>query len=215
VPRYNEFRRQLFMTPISDWNELTYDPDLAATLKRIYGEVDKLDLMVGLYVEVTGPKAIEGFVISETAFFIFILMASRRLESDPLFTKHFTKEVYTPEGMDRVSSIEGLKDLLSIHYPEVAEVIKPKSAFSNWGVEDVKPGLCGKMCSCLRCLIKFATLGIQIIVAFFAYSVKLSCNCCSLDKHALKHSKEEPGPNLLVRGQNDCQYQTLLQEVKQ
>ena len=41
-----------------------------------------------------------GFGFSDTAFRIFILMASRRLKSDRFFTEDFTPEVYTPAGFD-------------------------------------------------------------------------------------------------------------------
>ena len=45
----------------------------------------------------------EGFAFSDTAFRIFILMASRRLNSDRFFTDAFTDDVYTPEGMKWVT----------------------------------------------------------------------------------------------------------------
>ena len=48
----------------------------------------------GLYAE--PPPA--GFGFSDTAFRIFILMASRRLKSDRFFTTDFRPEVYTPRG---------------------------------------------------------------------------------------------------------------------
>lgn len=74
VPRYNQFRRGLLMIPISKWEDLTDDEEALQTLREVYGEdVEKLDLLVGLMAE----KKIKGFAISETAFFIFIIMASR------------------------------------------------------------------------------------------------------------------------------------------
>ena len=52
--------------------------------------------MVGLYAE---PPP-QGFGFSDTAFRIFILMASRRLKSDRFFTDDYRPEIYTPEGLD-------------------------------------------------------------------------------------------------------------------
>ena len=46
-----------------------------ANSKRVYGGVDDVDLMIGLYAEPKPP----GFGFSDTAFRIFVLMASRRL----------------------------------------------------------------------------------------------------------------------------------------
>ncbi|RZS11052.1 hypothetical protein BHM03_00042354 [Ensete ventricosum] len=74
IPRYNEFRRKLMLIPISKWEDLTDDKEAIETIREIYGdEVEKLDLLVGLMAE----KKIKGFAISETAFVIFIIMASR------------------------------------------------------------------------------------------------------------------------------------------
>lgn len=62
------------MSPISKWEDLTDDEEAIKVLKEVYaGDIDKLDLNVGLHAE----KKIKGFAISETAFFIFLLVASR------------------------------------------------------------------------------------------------------------------------------------------
>lgn len=62
------------MIPISKWEDLTDDEEVVESLCEVYGnDVEKLDLQVGLHAE----KKIKGFAICETAFFIFILMASR------------------------------------------------------------------------------------------------------------------------------------------
>ena len=72
--RYNEFRRRLFMPPITKWENMTSDKETLAILRELYGNnVERLDLLVGLLLE----KKIPGFAISETSFFIFLLMASR------------------------------------------------------------------------------------------------------------------------------------------
>ena len=51
-------------------------------MREVYeGRLDRVDLMVGMFAE---PKP-TGFGFSDTAFRIFILMASRRLKSDRFF----------------------------------------------------------------------------------------------------------------------------------
>ncbi|KHN00174.1 hypothetical protein glysoja_028702 [Glycine soja] len=72
VARYNEFRRNLLMIPISKWEDLTDDEEVIEALRDVYeDDAEKLDLIVGLHAE----KRIRGFAISETAFFIFLIMA--------------------------------------------------------------------------------------------------------------------------------------------
>ncbi|WP_082857923.1 peroxidase family protein, partial [Nocardia arizonensis] len=78
VPRYNEFRRQLRLAPAPSFEELTDNPLWARQLREVYGDVEQVDLMVGLFAEPKPP----GFGFSDTAFRVFILMASRRLSSD-------------------------------------------------------------------------------------------------------------------------------------
>ena len=74
MPRYNQFRRALLLIPITKWKDLTDEKEAIEVLKEVYGDdVEQLDLLVGLMAE----KKIKGFAISETAFIIFLLMASR------------------------------------------------------------------------------------------------------------------------------------------
>lgn len=62
------------MVPISKWEDLTNDEEVIEALQEVYGDdIEKLDLQIGLHAE----KKIKGFAISETAFFIFLLIASR------------------------------------------------------------------------------------------------------------------------------------------
>ena len=84
--------------------------------------------MVGLYCE---PLP-EGFGFSETAFRIFVLMASRRLKSDRFFTDDFNESVYTPEGMRWIRD-NGFASVLTRHHPELLHKVgRVRNAFSPW-----------------------------------------------------------------------------------
>ncbi|KAK1292923.1 Alpha-dioxygenase 2 [Acorus calamus] len=64
----------MLTVPISKWDDLTDKVEVFQTLREVYGDkIEKLNLLVDLMVE----KKIKGFAISKTAFFIFVLMASR------------------------------------------------------------------------------------------------------------------------------------------
>nr|KJB37172.1 hypothetical protein B456_006G192500 [Gossypium raimondii] len=130
VARYNEFRRNLLMIPISKWEDLTDDCEVIEALIEVYGEdVEKLDLLVGLQAE----KKIKRFAISETAFFIFLLIASRRLEADRFFTTNFNPKTYTEKGLEWVNKTEPLKDVIDRHFPDMtAKWMRCSSAFSVW-----------------------------------------------------------------------------------
>jgi hypothetical protein len=128
VPRYNRFREFLGLKPADSFEQLTPNATWAQELQRVYGEVDRVDLMVGLYAEPL-PK---GFGFSDTAFRIFILMASRRLKSDRFFTTDYRPEIYTQTGLDWVSNTTMI-DVLLRHYPELAPAFQGvENAFAPW-----------------------------------------------------------------------------------
>ncbi|CAK7349626.1 unnamed protein product [Dovyalis caffra] len=144
VARYNEFRRNLLMIPISKWEDLTDDEEVIEALRDVYGnDVEKLDLLIGLHAE----KKIKGFAISETAFFIFLLIASRsfslididdirRLEADRFFTTNFNSRAYTEKGLEWVNKTETLKDVIDRHFPAMTKKwMRCSSAFSVWDSE--------------------------------------------------------------------------------
>jgi hypothetical protein len=130
VPRYNAFRRLLGLPEARSFDDLAKDPAVAAELAAVYDSIEDVDLTVGLYAE--PPPA--GFGFSDTAFRIFILMASRRLKSDRFFTTDFTPEVYTPEGMRWIDDND-MSTVLLRHYPELAPVLRSvDNAFAPWPV---------------------------------------------------------------------------------
>ncbi|CAK9322601.1 unnamed protein product [Citrullus colocynthis] len=137
VARYNDFRRGLMLIPISKWEDLTDQPTEIQALRDVYGDdVEELDILVGLMAE----KKIKGFAISETAFIIFLLMASRRLEADSFFTCYFNEEVYTKKGLEWVNTTESLKDVIKRHHPKIVEKwMNSSSAFSVWDAPPEKP----------------------------------------------------------------------------
>ncbi|EEF44944.1 oxidoreductase, putative [Ricinus communis] len=130
VARYNNFRRSLLLVPITKWEDLTDDKEAIEVLSEVYGnEVEELDLLVGLMAE----KKITGFAISETAFVIFLLMATRRLETDRFFTSNFNEDTYRKKGLKWVNTTESLKDVIDRHYPEMTKKwMNSTSAFSVW-----------------------------------------------------------------------------------
>ncbi|KAG5527309.1 hypothetical protein RHGRI_028265 [Rhododendron griersonianum] len=132
VARYNEFRRSLLLIPISKWEDLTDDNEAIETLKDVYGDdVEELDLLVGLMAE----KKITGFAISDTAFVIFLLMASRRLEADRFFTTNFNEETYTEKGLEWVNTTESLKDVIDRHNPAMTRFQLSMAMTQGYAIE--------------------------------------------------------------------------------
>lgn len=133
VPRYNAFRRALRLKPIDRFEDLTDDAEDVKLLKEIYGsrpeDVEKLDLQVGTLAE---KDRYNGFAFGNTPFYIFALMASRRLMADPFFTEYYTPEVYTKFGINWVQK-QTMVDVITRHFPELKPHFRGvKNAFKPW-----------------------------------------------------------------------------------
>jgi hypothetical protein len=129
IPRYNEFRQLLHRPPVRNFEELTSNPVWVKQLKQIYdNDLNRVDTMVGLFAEQPPP----GFGFSDTAFRIFILMASRRLNSDRFFTNDFTPQVYTPLGFEWIND-NGMASILTRYFPALAPSLHDvKNPFAPW-----------------------------------------------------------------------------------
>ncbi len=129
VPRYNQFRRLLHKPAVRSFEELTDVPEWADEIKRVYGnDLEKVDTMVGMMAEPLPA----GFGFSDTAFRIFLLMASRRLKSDRFLSKDYRAEVYTKEGIAWVEKTTMI-DVITRHFPSLATPMKGlDNAFKPW-----------------------------------------------------------------------------------
>lgn len=133
VPRYNEFRQLVHRLPVKSFEELTTNTAWVEELRRIYkGDIDQVDLLIGLYAEWESQQTPKGFGFSDTAFRIFILMASRRLNSDRFFTTDYNPSVYSQVGFDWVRDND-MTTILLRHFPALKPVLSEvKNPFAPW-----------------------------------------------------------------------------------
>ena len=131
MPRYNAFRTGLHKTPINRWEDICEDAETVRIMRDLYrNDINAVDTMIGLFAEPCPPN----FGFSDTAFRIFILMASRRIQSDRFLTVDFRPEVYSPFGMDWIAQ-NGMTSLILRHCPELAGSIpRGACAFAPWQV---------------------------------------------------------------------------------
>lgn len=129
VPRYNNFRRLLDLDPINDFDDLSDNQEWCRQIREVYGnKIEAVDTMVGMFAE----PLIPGFGFSETAFRIFLLMASRRLQSDRFFTSDYNEKTYTQIGLDWIEDVSMSKVILR-HFPQLTPLLqKSTNAFAPW-----------------------------------------------------------------------------------
>jgi Animal haem peroxidase len=133
VPRYNEFRKLVHRPPVKSFEELTVNKTWVEELRRIYNnDIDQVDLMIGMYAELYDEHPPRGFGFSDTAFRIFILMASRRLNSDRFFTTDYNPTVYSQVGFDWVVQND-MTTVLLRHLPALKPMLaNVKNPFAPW-----------------------------------------------------------------------------------
>jgi hypothetical protein len=129
VPRYNDFRELLHKPRLHSFEQLSDNPAWVEEIRRVYNDdLDSVDLLVGLYAE---PRP-AGFGFSDTAFRIFVLMASRRLKSDRFFTTDYSPRVYTGTGLDWVAN-NTFSSVLARHAPGLAALLRGvDNPFAPW-----------------------------------------------------------------------------------
>jgi hypothetical protein len=75
---------------------------------------------------------IPGFGFSETAFRVFLLMASRRLQSDRFFTTDYNEQTYTKTGLRWIEDTT-MVTVLTRHLPALQPLLrKQENAFAPW-----------------------------------------------------------------------------------
>jgi hypothetical protein len=130
VPRYNDFRRLFRLRPASSFDDIAGGNQAWATeIRDVYdGRLEDVDLLIGMFAE----RKPAGFAFSDTAFRVFLLMATRRLRSDRFFTTDYTPEVYTQTGLEWIEGAT-LAGMLRHHYPALKDVLlSVRNPFKPW-----------------------------------------------------------------------------------
>lgn len=130
ILKYNEFRRKLHMPAIESFAQLTPNKEDQKKLEEIYGDIENVDLLVGTLAE---ADRYPGYAFGNTPFYIFALMASRRLMADPFFSDYYTKDYYTKQGIDHVQDTD-MAGVIIRHFPEF------KNRFYTWQKKKIGSG---------------------------------------------------------------------------
>jgi hypothetical protein len=130
VPRYNEFRRQIGLKPLTSIDQITPDKEHVRKLKEVYNDdIEMVDALVGCLAEGYRPV---NYGFGETAFQIFVAMASRRLMADRFFSSSYNAETYTKEGLTWVDD-NNFKTVVLRHHPELKDsLFGVKNGFNPW-----------------------------------------------------------------------------------
>ncbi|KAI8824296.1 putative alpha-dioxygenase [Fimicolochytrium jonesii] len=131
IPRYLQFHREIGLKPdFKTFADINPDKKVQALLQSVYRVPEDVDLLVGTLAEEPRP---DGYGFGDTAFHIFILMASRRLFTDRFLTDDYKPEIYTAEGIKYIETQGNFKGLISRHFPELASSVNSvDNPFKPW-----------------------------------------------------------------------------------
>ncbi|KAJ3186085.1 hypothetical protein HDU85_001003 [Gaertneriomyces sp. JEL0708] len=130
IPRYLQFRRLLQLPEFKTFADINPDKKVQALLASIYPSPEDVDLLVGTLAEEPRP---DGYGFSDTAFQVFILMASRRLFTDRFLTDDYKPEIYTKEGLNWIEKQGNFKSLITRHFPDMKKYMDTvDNPFKPW-----------------------------------------------------------------------------------
>ena len=104
---FNDYRERFGLGKLNSFDELTEDTNLKDRLKKLYGNINNLELTVGLFAE-DSKRTLTGKL--QTAMVAYD--AITQIYTNPLLAKeNFTTEHFTAYGMYRINATRSFQDL--------------------------------------------------------------------------------------------------------
>lgn len=106
---YNEYRQNFGLAKLRDFTELTKDKSLRQKLETLYGDIDTLELVVGLFAEDPQPGALFGSLM----LIMVAYDAFTQIYTNPLLSKAiYTAETLTAYGLELIDTTSSIDDLV-------------------------------------------------------------------------------------------------------
>jgi prostaglandin-endoperoxide synthase 2 len=114
---YNDYRVLCRFPRVTDFDQISSDPDVRNALRELYGSVDRIELFPGLFAEDPRPNSVlpslMGRMVGVDAF-------SQTLTNPLLAPGIFNEETFSPLGMEVISTTETLSDLVHRNVPDAS-----------------------------------------------------------------------------------------------
>ena len=106
---YNEYRQNFGLAKLRDFTELTKDKSLRQKLETLYGDIDTLELVVGLFAEDPQPGALFGSLM----LIMVAYDAFTQIYTNPLLSRAiYTAETLTAYGLELIDTTSRIDDLV-------------------------------------------------------------------------------------------------------
>lgn len=112
---YNDYRAHYGFPRVTDARQISGDPRVQEALLDLYGDVDAIELYVGLFAEEPEPGAIFGRLLERV---ISVDAFSEALNNPLLAPRLFGPATFSAEGLEIVRATRGFSDLVHRNVPE-------------------------------------------------------------------------------------------------
>lgn len=111
---YNDYRAAMGYPRVTRFEQISGDPRVVDGLRRVYGDVDRVEFFVGLFAEELLPRAavpkLIGRMVAADAF-------SHALTNPLLAPAVFNEDTFSPQGMQSIRATSRLQHLLDRNAP--------------------------------------------------------------------------------------------------
>ena len=105
---YNDYREQFGLKRFKNFSDLTKNKELQSNLEQLYGNIENLEFLVGLFGEDRDNKALFG----ELMYKMVAYDAFTQIYTNPLLSKNiFNENTFTAYGMRLITETNSIKDL--------------------------------------------------------------------------------------------------------
>jgi prostaglandin-endoperoxide synthase 2 len=105
---YNDYRERMMFPRVETFEQISGDPDIVAALKRLYGDVDRIEFFVGIFAEDPPDRSAVPPLIGR----MVALDAFSHALTNPLLSPHvFREETFTSEGWASIATTNSLRRL--------------------------------------------------------------------------------------------------------
>ncbi|MDJ0701923.1 MAG: peroxidase family protein [Leptolyngbyaceae cyanobacterium MO_188.B28] len=112
---YNDYREMCQFPRVTDFDQITANPDAQRELKRLYGDVDKIEFYVGLYAE----DVRENSALSPLIGRLVGIDAFSQALTNPLMAENiFNEQTFSPIGWEVIQNTNTLSDLVHRNIPQ-------------------------------------------------------------------------------------------------
>jgi heme peroxidase len=111
---YNDYRELCGYPRVTDFNQITGNPEVQRRLKELYGTVDRVEFYTGLYSEDTRPNSVLPPLIGRM---VGIDAFSQAFTNQLLAPRIFNEDTFSPLGMEMIGTTHTLSDMVHRNVP--------------------------------------------------------------------------------------------------